>query len=103
MGKQGRIVVYVLVSHVRGDSKTTLLAYLSNEEIPRATNALILFILAMELNSRHHLFLKKVKIQAVHGAMVTYFERFGFKPVTFIPDKSGTIDGDFWDMNLQSV
>merc|ERR1719436_1750273 len=35
--------------------------------------------------------------------MVQYFERFGFKPVTFIPDKSVTIDGDFWEMNLQAV
>merc|ERR1719362_1926879 len=64
---------------------------------------MILFILAMELNSRHKLFLKKLKVMAVNGAMVSYFERFGFKPVSFIPDKSVTIDGDFWEMNLQGV
>merc|ERR1719367_1224720 len=103
MRYQGHIVAYILVSHVKGDTYTRIMDVLSNEEVPRATNALILWIMAMELNSRHRLFLKKLKIWAVHGAMVTFMERFGFKPVTFVPDKSVTIDGDFWDMAMQGV
>jgi hypothetical protein len=98
--KQGKVAGFVLISHVKGDVNTRIMDILDNGDQFMTTTALLLYVMAMEIASLHEKQLRKLKVQAVVGPMVTYFSRFAFMPVTFSKHKELTPGGDFWELHM---
>merc|ERR1719277_1816243 len=99
MKHEGKYCAYILTSHLRDDTMTKIIAVLSDKKVPKADTALILYAMALELNAHPGKEqLKKFVTEARFGGLVSYWEKFGFKPYTFIPDKKLTPEGNDWEL-----
>jgi len=98
MRHEGKYCAYVLISHLRDDTMTKILAVLSDKKVPKADTVLILYALALELNAHPDDQLRKFSTDARFGGLVSYWRKFEFQPYTFIPDKDLTPEGNDWEL-----